>query len=200
MAKPARQRAAEQPALGARPVLQARVAAAILEAAATTLARGGDHVNLADVAAAAGVARATVYRYFPNRGLLLDELARVTLAGADEGLTAARIGDVSVEEGLSRAVRVLVDLGDAFVVLVRERSSMRADDFERCVVAPLRRLLDGGRSSGQIRADIPAALLAEALLGTVAAVQVYGSLGPDDTVAAVARLFLEGAGTEALNH
>ena len=200
MAKPARQRAAEQPELGARPVLQARVAAAILEAAATTLARGGDHVNLADVAAAAGVARATVYRYFPNRGLLLDELARVTLASADERLTAARIGDVSVEEGLSRAVRVLVDLGDAFVVLVRERSSMRADDFERCVVAPLRRLLDGGRSSGQIRADIPAALLAEALLGTVAAVQVYGSLGRDDTVAAVARLFLEGAGTEARNH
>ena len=200
MTKPARQRAAAQPELGARPVLQARVTAAILEAAAATLARSGDHVNLADVAAAAGVARATVYRYFPNRGRLLDELARVSLANADERLTAARIGDVSVEEGISRAVRVFVDLGDAFVVLVRERSSMRAEDFERCVVAPLRRLLDGGRSSGRIRADIPAALLAEALVGTVAALQRYRSLGRDDTVAAVTRLFLEGAGTGARTH
>lgn len=193
MPENARQRASEPAELAPRPALQERVAAAILEAAATTFARGGDRANLADVAAAAGVARATVYRYFPNRRRLLDELARVTLETADERLSAARIGDVPLEEGLSRAVRVFFDLGDAFLVLVRERGS-RADDFERYVVAPLRRLLEAGGSAGRIRADIPTALLAETLVGAVAGVQLHGSLGRDDSVAAVTGLFLEGAG------
>ena len=47
--------------------LQQRVAAALLEAAARTLAQGGDKVSMHDVAAEAGVARATLYRYFPSR-------------------------------------------------------------------------------------------------------------------------------------
>src|SRR5919198_2305787 len=60
-----------------RQALQERVAAAILEAAARVLATGGEQASMNDVAAAAGVARATLYRYFPSRQALLDELARV---------------------------------------------------------------------------------------------------------------------------
>ena len=40
--------------------------------------------NLDDVAVAAGVARATVYRYFPNRRRLLEELTRRTAEAAHE--------------------------------------------------------------------------------------------------------------------
>src|SRR5918911_2194199 len=67
-----------------RQALQERVAAAILEAAARVLAAGGEQASMNDVAAAAGVARATLYRYFPSRQALLDELARVA---ADEAGT-----------------------------------------------------------------------------------------------------------------
>jgi AcrR family transcriptional regulator len=74
--------AAEPVPLPPRQALQERVAAAILEAAARTFAARGS-ANLADVAAAAGVARATVYR---NRTRLIGELARLAAEHAQERL------------------------------------------------------------------------------------------------------------------
>ena len=56
-----------------RQALQQRVGAAILDGAAQIFAVQGEHASMNDVADAAGVARATVYRYFPNRDALLDE-------------------------------------------------------------------------------------------------------------------------------
>ena len=73
-----------------RNALQQRVATAILEAAARVLVVHGEQANMADVATAAEVARATVYRYFPNRQALLDELAELAVKRAGERLTAAR--------------------------------------------------------------------------------------------------------------
>ena len=78
-----------------------------------------------DVAAAAGVARATVYRYFPNRQALLDELAQAAVSDVEARLASARIDEVAPEEGIARAVRALVDVGDSFVLLARERRALR---------------------------------------------------------------------------
>jgi AcrR family transcriptional regulator len=44
-----------------------RTGAAILDAAARVFSEQGTAANLADVAAAGGVSRATLYRYYPNR-------------------------------------------------------------------------------------------------------------------------------------
>jgi TetR/AcrR family transcriptional repressor of mexCD-oprJ operon len=179
--------------LPARQALQERVADAILDAAARTFATRGASANLADVAAAAGVARATVYRYFSNRTRLIGELARVAAERAHERLAAARIDEVPVEEGVSRAVRAFVELGDAFVVLVRQRGRPDEDEFEQLVAAPLRKLLERGRSEGQIRDDIPTAWLAESLIGGTVGALRHGSLGRDDTVTAITNVFLRGA-------
>src|SRR4026207_1337521 len=108
-----------------RPALQQRVTAAILDGAARIFALQGAQASMNDVAEAAGVARATVYRYFPNREALLDELARAAGCAVDTRLESARIDEVSPEEGIARAVRALVDVGDAFVLLTRER--LRSD-------------------------------------------------------------------------
>jgi TetR/AcrR family transcriptional regulator, mexCD-oprJ operon repressor len=185
---------AEATELRGRHALQGRVAAAILDAAGRTFASRGERANMDDVAEEAGVARATVYRYFPNRQQLLAELSRRAAETAHDRLVAARIDEVSIEEGVSRAVRAFVDVGDSFPVLLVERShGDESDDFERLVATPLRQLLERGRSSGCIRDDIPAGWLAEALLGTIMNVMRYGRLGRDDTVAAVTSVFLDGA-------
>jgi AcrR family transcriptional regulator len=191
MTEPAR----EPSRLPSRKALQQRVAAAILDAAAHTFATRGERANLSDVAVAAGMARATVYRYFPNRRRLLDELARHAAEDAHERLKAARISAVPIEEGVTRAVRAFVDMGDAFVVLVRERGAggTEADEFERRVARPLREMLESGRAAGRIREDIPADSLAEFLVGIAAAAVQHGSLDRDDTVATITRAFLGGA-------
>src|SRR4051812_10463416 len=127
-----------------RQALQERVASTILEAAASVLVTRGAHASMSDVAAAAGVARATVYRYFPTRHSLLDELASSAIRGAGERLVSARVDEIPVREGVSRAIRALVEVGDGFIVLARERPRAHDEEFERHVGGPIRALVERG--------------------------------------------------------
>jgi TetR/AcrR family transcriptional repressor of mexCD-oprJ operon len=177
----------------ARTALQQRVSAAILEAAAKVLAADGDQASMLDVAAAAGVGRATVYRYFPSRQVLLDQLADVALERAGERLTAASLDRVPAAEAIARAVRALVDVGDYFVVLERERVRPDPERLEAQIGEPLRAVLERGQANGEIRADVPASWLTEALLGLVVNILVAPRLlGAEDTIAAITSLFLDG--------
>src|SRR5690349_21544365 len=107
---------------------------------------------MTDVAAAAGVAGATVHRYFPSRTALVEELSRVAVADASARLGSARVSEVGLEEGIARAVRALVETGDAFVVLARDRPD--GGEFERGVLGPVRQLLDAAVARGEVRTDI----------------------------------------------
>jgi TetR/AcrR family transcriptional repressor of mexCD-oprJ operon len=177
-----------------RQALQQRVAAAILEGAAQIFALQGEQASMNDVAEAAGVARATVYRYFPNREALLDELAQAAVSDVAARLASARIDEVAPEEGIARAVRALVDVGDSFVLLARERLRSDPERFERELTQPLRRLFERGQASGDVRGDIASARLTESLVGLI--VGVFTStprLGKEDMTATITGLFLEGA-------
>jgi TetR/AcrR family transcriptional regulator, mexCD-oprJ operon repressor len=179
--------------LAPKPTLRARVAAAILEAAAGVLA-AREQASMGDVAEAAGVARATLYRYFPTREALLDELGRFALEQTGDQLEAANLDGVPVADAFERAVRTLVGVGDYFVVLARERPEAEEGNFDRRVVGPLRTLIGRGQAEGQIRDDVPASWLIESLLSLVVSVLPSApSLGPEDTVHAITSLFLHGA-------
>jgi AcrR family transcriptional regulator len=176
-----------------RPSLRQRVAAAILDAAAEVLAASGEQASMNDVALAAGVARATLYRYFPSRDALLDELARAAARDASERLAGAGLDRVPAAEGVVRAVRALVAVGDYFVLLERGRGRAGAGEYERRVGAPLRELVERGQAAGEVRADVPAAWLAEALVGLVVSLlRATPRGGVEDRVAAIADLFLDG--------
>jgi AcrR family transcriptional regulator len=174
--------------------LQERVAAAILDGAAQIFAVQGGQASMNDVADAAGVARATVYRYFPNREALLDELAHAAVADVETRLESARIDAVSPEEGIVRAVRALVDAGDSFVLLARERRRSEPERFESKVVQPLRRLFERGQEAGDIRDDITAARLAESLIGLIVGLLPSApALGKEDMTATITGLCLDGS-------
>lgn len=146
------------------------------------------------VAAAAGVARATVYRYFPNRDALLDELIRVALDEVDRRLASARIDELPPEEGISRLTRALVEVGDPFVLLARERARTNPEQYERRLIVPMRRLFERAQKIGDIRGDIPGGRLSESFIGLVTGLLTSPApLGREDLIAMITALFLDGA-------
>ncbi len=174
--------------------LQQRVTAAILDGAAQIFAVQGEQASMNDVAQAAGVARATVYRYFPNREALLDELAQAAVSDVDARLAAARIDEVEPEEGIARAVRALVDVGDSFVLLARVRLRSEPERFEFKLTRPVRRLFERGQTSGDIRDDIASDRLTESLIGLIVGLLTsVPRLGKEDMTATITGLFLDGA-------
>jgi TetR/AcrR family transcriptional repressor of mexCD-oprJ operon len=178
--------------------LHARVSGAILDAAAAVLAERGEQASMADVATAAGMARATVYRYFPNREALFEALGRLAVEEAGERLHAGRLQEVPVAEAFERAVRALVAVGDSFVVVSRESARPDPAEFERQIASPLRGLVERAQSLGEMRDDLPASWLMESLIGiVVSGLQTQRSLGTEDTVAGITSLFLDGARLQA---
>ena len=177
-----------------RPALQQRVSAAILDGAAQIFAVQGDQASMNDVAEAAGVARATVYRYFPSREALLDGLAEAAVAEVETRLASARIDQVAPLEGIARAVRALVDVGDPFVLLARERQRSDPERFASELTGPLSELFERGQTGGEIRSDITSARLTESLIGLVVGMLTSTPrLGREDMTATISGLFVDGA-------
>src|ERR1700683_663638 len=87
------------------------VSAAILDAAASVIAEHGEAASMADVAEAAGVGRATLYRYFASREDLMRALVKAAIDDASGRLVDADLENVPVPEALARLARVLVVSG-----------------------------------------------------------------------------------------
>lgn len=176
-----------------RTPLQERVESAILDAAAAVFAEAGSEASMAVVASAAGMARATLYRYFPNREVLLAELAKRGVAAAGTRITAARLDSVDAPTAIERAIRALVDTGAAFIVVARESAGGRPAAYEAEIGQPLREVFERGQATGELRTDLAAPFLAEALVGLLGGVlRASGPLGREDIVAATTRVFVDG--------
>jgi TetR/AcrR family transcriptional repressor of mexCD-oprJ operon len=151
---------------------------------------------LADVAAAAGVSRATLYRYYPDREALLDALASQALAAAAARLADAGLERAPVEEAIERIVRALTSVGNRYAVLLREQVEGDPGEIERLVATPMRTVFARGVESGLFRQDIHPDALLEIFGGAIqAALKLIqrGQLGLEEASAAAASIFLDGA-------
>lgn len=173
-----------------------RTAAAILDAAAHVFSERGTAANLADVAAVAGVSRATLYRYYPNREALLKALAAHALNELANRLNDAGLERATVKEAIERLARALVAVGDRYSVVASEQCSPDEADAERLVRAPMRAVFERGITSGHLRQDLPADVLLELFAGAVtAAIKLTQrhQLGAEEASAAAAAVFVDGA-------
>lgn len=134
-----------------------RNVAAILAAAADCLARDPD-TSMAEIAAAAGVGRMTLYGHFKTRAELLDAVLAGALAEAHEALDGV---DVSGDprDALARLVAaswLVVDrLRHVLTAAQRELPAERIRQAHDPVLSRVQELIARGRQAGAFRADQP---------------------------------------------
>jgi AcrR family transcriptional regulator len=175
--------------------LHDHVAAAILDVAARVLAARREAASLAEIAEAAGVARSTLYRYFPSRDALLRALAATASGEIEARIAEARLDEVPVTEALARVTRGFIATGSKYIALAYLLPKP-AGATGQAVNEPLLRLFQRGVEDGTLRGDLPARTLlasyADLVEGAIG--RAAGSpAGVEETSAALLAIFLNGA-------
>ncbi len=173
-----------------------RVAGAILDAAADLLAEGGEPPSMSEVAEAAGVARATLYRYFPTRERLLQELTAAAIDATATRLAEADLDAVPVAEGIARVARVVAAAGSKYAALVGQFGQGNAGPGEQeQITAMIDALLRRGIDDGTFRSDISVdelRFLLGSLLEAGARLAAEQQAGAEKAAALVTSVFLHG--------
>ena len=128
---------------------------AIVDAAIDTFARNPG-ASLAEVAARAGVGRASLHRHFPSRGDLIAAASRQCMDEIDAASAEALKDARSARDRLSRMLEAVVPLGDRYHFLVSEAVD---DEGVRKRYAEglewLAHLVDDLKAEGVIATDVP---------------------------------------------
>ena len=93
-----------------------RTRGAILAAAASVLARDRT-ATLPDIAAAAGVGRSTLHRYFPDRASLVEATIKDSIQVIQQSVAEAALDQGSSLDAMRRAVAAMVAVGDRLMFL-----------------------------------------------------------------------------------
>ncbi|HEX3566532.1 MAG TPA: TetR/AcrR family transcriptional regulator [Acidimicrobiales bacterium] len=171
------------------------ISTAILNAAALVLSAKGDTASMEDVAAAAGVGRATIYRYFPSRDDLLSALSEVAIDDAHRRITEADLERATVPEALARIVRAVVACGIKFSVLTNDHSHVDRNRVDSLIREPIHAVFRRGQDEGILRTDLSTDILVDLFGGlTKVALQLSDEdeLGAEEASAVIASIFLNG--------
>jgi TetR/AcrR family transcriptional repressor of mexCD-oprJ operon len=135
--------------------IRPNVTSAIIEAAFDVF-RTNPGAGLGEVAARAGVGRATLHRHFKGRADLIATLARIASDDIDAAVTDAIEDATSATEMLRLIIEAIIPLGDRQSFLALERidapdiatkTSQQAAEFAE--------LIEAARREGLFAADIP---------------------------------------------
>lgn len=130
---------------------------AILDAAVVCLTRDPD-VSMADIAAAAGVGRVTLYGHYKDRRELIDAALVRTMQRADAILDATdTTGDpvAALTRLVASSWQVVHQFGNVLLAAHRDLPAERIDGVHDRVQRRLRTILERGQRSGAFRKDLP---------------------------------------------
>jgi TetR/AcrR family transcriptional regulator, mexCD-oprJ operon repressor len=181
--------------MASSPVLRDHVAAVILDKAAQVLADRREAASLAEIAEAAGVARSTLYRYFPNRESLLQALADTAARELNARIDEARPEALPVPEAIARITRGFIATGSKYIALAYLWPKP-AGAADQQITEPLRRLFERGVADGTLRSDLPSEVLLASYGDLVEGAITRSALshtGVEEASAAVLSIFLNGA-------
>lgn len=151
----------------------------LLKIAAQAFAEAGVSTSLEDIARRAGVGIGTLYRHFPTREHLAEQVYRQELQAlreAAEELSAQNLPDVALQEWMQRFVFYIAakrGMADSLRVLMSTNSELFAK-ASGLVPMTLQRLLDAATAAGTIRQDVEASDILQVLYGLYSA-----PAGPD---------------------
>lgn len=178
----------------------------ILQAAARLLAED-PRVTMQRIADEAGVVRLTVYRRYANRDTLRRAIFEAAAAETQQAITDAldRERDpvaclrVIIAEMAAIAQRYpLLSVGTDLQPLPGQARRPAPPPMSRAMQTALLELIRRGQQGGALRADLPAELLPQAIVGTLRVTLRFArSLGPDPALIGpqVADLLLNGFAT-----
>jgi AcrR family transcriptional regulator len=172
----------------------------LLDVAVATLA-ANPGASLQEIADAAGISRATLHRRFAGRDeliLAISEWAIGQLEGINDSVESSRLrGRAAIEALLERAIQLAPKIG----FLISEHSLECNQMFmDRVDTAQQRwhRIIEDGQRLGEIRIDLPARWIADAIEGLMIAVFHgirRGLTAPNDALRLVRITLLDGVTT-----
>lgn len=143
----------------------------ILETATRVLA-DDQNAGMAEVAGAAGLARATLYRHFPTRADLVAAIRAQAYDDAGAAIAACRLEEGSASSALRRLIEGLMAVGDRYRFLQNE-STEGADEANRQreqeLGEPVRAMIQRGQKSGEFTDEVPAIWVSRTLDGLIRA-------------------------------
>ncbi len=154
---------------------------------------------MAEVASAAGLARATLYRHFTTRADLVAAIRSQAYDEAGAAIEASRLEEGSAPDALRRLIEKLIAVGDRYRFLQNEVQSesagaanrKREEELSQPVLALIRR----GQDNGEFSPDIPPTWVTrtlDALIRSALRARAEGELSTSEAAAFVYRTTLRG--------
>ena len=181
----------------ARKALRPPVREAIIDAAIDTLARNPG-ASLSEIAARAGVGRASLHRHFPSRGDLVTAITRQCMDEIDAATDEAVQGARTARERLSRMLEAVIPLGDRYHFLAAEAfDDATLQARHEADLEWLGSLVDELKAEGVVAPDVPRGWVVaniDAQVWLAWSEVAAGNVAPADAAGLAIRTLLQGLG------